>query len=232
MIPVAVLTFDPHSLSVPNSFINLCLFIDVLMLYRYVNNHIVLKLFYHIPSNYEDYSRNYIGNMDDPVVATSGQLLLLLLLFFQCFAFCFQPSPLSTNISLFSQFLHVYFFLHGLLSIFFYLFFNFFEGTQYKTSQEGGGLKKNVDGTNAKRIVRFEVHAYSIANNGCETVSKVKKENVEVSSLLDCCCICLLALFGLFVCCLSLLSCKKYRLILYTQGSNFLLSPLFFFFFF
>ena len=61
-----------------------------------------------------------------------------------------------------------------------------------------------MDGTNAKRIVRFEVHAYSIANNGCETVSKVKKENVEVSSLLDCCCICLLALFGLFVCCLSL----------------------------
>jgi len=85
---------------------------------RYVNNHIVLKLFYHIPSNYEDYSRNYVGNMDDPVVATSG-------------------------------------------------------------TTGGSGLKKNVDGTNAKRIVRFEVHAYSIANNGCETVSKVNKENVE-----------------------------------------------------
>ena len=139
-------------------------------------------------------------------------------------------SPINKYLSILSILTCVL--LSSWATLHFYLFFNFFEGTQYKTSQEGGGLKKNVDGTNAKRIVRFEVHAYSIANNGCETVSKVKKENVEVSSLLDCCCICLLALFGLFVCCLSLLSCKKYRLILYTQGSNFLLSPLFFFFFF
>jgi hypothetical protein len=79
---------------------------------RYVNNHIVLKLFYHVPSDYEDYSRSYAGNMDDPVSASA--------------------------------------------------------------TTGGAGLKKNVDGTNAKRIVRFEVHPYSIAKNGCETVPKVR----------------------------------------------------------
>ena len=68
---------------------------------RYINNHVVFKLFYHVPTTLS----NTIYQTDDPVSLAN---------------------------------------------------------VDAETNEGGGALKKNQDGTNAKRIVRFEVHPYSI----------------------------------------------------------------------
>ena len=66
---------------------------------RYLNNHIKLKLFYHVPATLKEYT-GYTGASDDPVSGANAA--------------------------------------------------------------QAQALKQNPDGTNAKRIVRFEVHPYSI----------------------------------------------------------------------